>query len=174
MKYLLIASAFLLAACGSAENEVSGETGKMESENGAEAYAESSATLPPFQMVDVQGNTVNLSQFKGKKVFINVWATWCRPCRMEIPSIEKLYEKADKSKAAFVLLSVDNNFDVAKKYAAENDMKVPIYYPAENLPAILQTQGIPATFIFDEKGNLTKRMVGMDDYHTASYINMFK
>lgn len=130
-------------------------------------------TLPAFKIVDLNGKLFNLADFKGKKVFVNLWASWCPPCKAEIPSIEKLYSKVDKSKAAFVMLSLDNDFETAVKFAAKNKMATPVYYPAENLPALFNVQGIPATFIFDEKGNLINRIEGGDDYDTEKYLNFF-
>ena len=114
------------------------------------------ATLPNFSITDANGKTVNLSSFKGKKVFVNFWATWCPPCRSEIPSIQKLYSKVDKEKTVFILLSLDDNFDIAKKYAASKKMDLPVYYPAENLPSLFNITSIPTTFIFNEKGELAK------------------
>jgi thiol-disulfide isomerase/thioredoxin len=76
-------------------------------------------------------------------------ATWCPPCRAEIPSIENLASKVDKEKAVFIMLSLDENFEVAKKFAKSENLKVPVYYPAEKLPALFNTDGIPATFILN-------------------------
>ena len=73
-------------------------------------------------MTDANGNTVNLSSFKGKKVFVNL-STWCPPCRAEIPSIENLASKVDKEKAVFIMLSLDENFEVAKKFAKFKTLK---------------------------------------------------
>jgi thioredoxin-related protein len=72
------------------------------------------------------------------------------------------------------MLSLDNDFEKAVKFAAKNKMVTPVYYPAENLPALFNVQGIPATFIFDEKGNLVTRIEGGDDYDTDKYLNLFK
>ena len=105
--------------------------------------------LPSFAMIDAQGNTVQLESFKGRKVFVNLWATWCPPCRAEMPSIEELYSKTDKEKAVFIMLSLDDNFDKAKNYAVKQNMQAPIYYPAQNLPELLNTESIPATYIFN-------------------------
>lgn len=139
------------------------------------AVTTSAATviLPTFKIVDLEGKAFNLADFKGKKVFVNLWASWCPPCRAEIPSIEKLYSKIDKSKAVFVLLSLDNDFETAVKFAAKNKMTSPVFYPAENLPALFNVQGIPATFIFGEKGNLLTQIEGGDDYDTEKYLNLF-
>src|SRR5919112_4123771 len=70
--------------------------------------------LPSFAVLDASGNKLDIQTFKGKKVFVNLWATWCPPCRAEMPSIEKLYQASDKEKAQFVMLSLDNDFESAK------------------------------------------------------------
>lgn len=130
--------------------------------------------LPAFKLMAADGSRLNLADLKGKKVFINLWATWCPPCKAEIPSIEKLYSKVEKENTVFIMLSLDENFETAKNFAKNNKMTMPVYYPAENLPAMLNTQGIPATFIFNEKGELTKRNDGMDDYDTEAYVRLLK
>jgi thiol-disulfide isomerase/thioredoxin len=128
--------------------------------------------LPAFAMTDVSGNAVNLSALKGRKVFVNLWATWCPPCRAEIPSIEELADKTDRHEVIFVMLSLDKSFDIARQFATARKMKVPIYYPAEELPALFNIDGIPATFIFDEQGNLVKQVNGSDDYSKKSYVDL--
>lgn len=128
--------------------------------------------IPAFAITDASGKTVNLSSFKGKKVFVNLWATWCPPCRAEMPSIENLASKVDTENAVFIMLSLDENFEVAKTFARSENLKVPVYYPAEKLPAMFNTDGIPATFIFDEKGDLVKQNNGAEDYNTYEYIQL--
>lgn len=130
--------------------------------------------LPSFNMLDVNGNKVSLASFQGKKVFVNLWATWCPPCRHEIPSIEKLYKEADKEKAVFVLLSLDEHFDEAKQFATKNKLQAPVFYPAEKLPELFNVDAIPATYIFNEQGELVKEIKSMDDYYTMEYIDLFK
>lgn len=125
-------------------------------------------------MTDVNGNTTDLQSLKGKKVFVNLWAPWCPPCRAEIPSIEALYSKTDKEKVVFLMLSLDENFDLAKQFAKAKNLQSPVYYPAEKLPAMFNTDGIPATFIFNEKGELIKQNNGADDYDTEEYEKLLK
>jgi thiol-disulfide isomerase/thioredoxin len=132
------------------------------------------AALPSFQLTDAGGAVMNLSDLKGKKVFVNLWATWCPPCREEMPSIEKLYKRVDKEKVVFVMLSLDQNFDLAKRFVKTNKLQLPVYYPAENLPELFNTEGIPVTFIFNEKGELIKSNEGMDDYNTEAYVQLLK
>ncbi|MGN6295880.1 MAG: TlpA family protein disulfide reductase [Ginsengibacter sp.] len=131
-------------------------------------------SIPSFQIMDVEGHTLNLADLKGKKVLVNLWATWCPPCRVEMPSIEKLYQKVNKEKVVFVMLSLDENFDLPKQFVKANKLQLPIYYPSENLPAMFNTRGIPATFIFNEKGELIKAHEGMDEYNTEAYVQLLK
>ena len=130
--------------------------------------------LSAFTMTDVNGNVINTNDFKGKKVFVNLWASWCPPCRVEIPSIEKLKTKVDPQKVAFVMLSLDKNFEVAKDFAKSINIQLPIYYPAEKLPELFNIEGIPATFIFNEKGELIKANNGAEDYDSDSYLHLLK
>jgi thiol-disulfide isomerase/thioredoxin len=132
-----------------------------------------SETLPHFMVQDVSGNTVDLQQFKGKKVFVNLWATWCPPCRAEMPSIEKLYQAADKEKTQFVMLSLDNNFESARKYVQDKKLDLPIFYPAADLPPLFTVNGIPTTFIFNEDGKLIAKREGSENYDTPSYRKLF-
>lgn len=136
--------------------------------------ASSASALPSFRMMNGLGEVVDMAQFKGKKVFVNLWATWCPPCRAEIPSIESLGSKFDRSKVEFVMLSLDDNFEKAKNYAANNNMKLPIYYPASNLPQLFVTEGIPMTVIFNEKGEILFNQVGSADYDTKMFQDMLK
>ena len=131
-------------------------------------------SLPYLSMMDLTGNKINLASFRGKKVLVNLWATWCPPCRREIPSIERLYKESDKEKAVFVLLSLDENFKAAKEFATSNKLHVPVFYPAEQLPDLFDVDAIPATYIFNEKGELMKEINSMNDYYTSEYIDLFK
>ena len=171
------------AACSNTAKEK--DTTKQNSEQATAAQvadeANSSAaanavtpTLPAFKVTAMDGSTVNLADLKGKKVFVNLWATWCPPCRAEIPSIEKLQTKVDKQKVAFVMLSLDESFDIPKRFAKTNHLQLPVYYPAEGLPSIFKTDGIPATFIFNEKGELIKANTGAEDYDTEDYVRLLK
>lgn len=131
--------------------------------------ANSTPILPPMRLYAADGSLHSLNDFAGKKVFVNLWATWCPPCRAEIPSIEALKTTVDTSKVAFIMLSLDENFELAKTFAIENSMTASIYAPADNLPSLFRTEGIPATFIFNERGELIRQQLGAADYNTPEY-----
>ncbi|MCY7422026.1 MAG: TlpA family protein disulfide reductase [Chitinophagaceae bacterium] len=159
-----------LASCSASVNE-----GKKEfTDETIASEASISLVNPAFKMTDINGNTIDLQSLKGKKVFVNLWATWCPPCRSEIPFIEQLQSKVDKQKVAFVMLSLDDDFSKAKKFAKEYNLKLPVYYPAESLPKMFSTDGIPASFIFNERGELIKQNNGADDCDTEDYVQLLK
>jgi len=179
-KYLFFFSVLLVAASGCKNTNTDSmpinptENAKNASNPANSAIPANPATmLPPFKMVDMKGKVVNLADLKGKKVFVNLWATWCPPCRAEIPSIENLYSKIDKNNAVFVMLSLDDAYATAVNFASVNRLTTPVYYPAENLPALFNVPGIPATFIFDEAGNLISSIEGTDQYDTPKYLAIF-
>jgi len=136
--------------------------------------ATATVQLPSFSIKDVNDNIVNMESLKGKKVFVNLWASWCPPCKREMPSIEKLYHSVDSNKVKFVLISFDDQFELAKKYVSSKKLKLPIYYPTENPPALFNVQGIPATFIFNEKGELIKQIEGMENSDSQEYRTLFQ
>lgn len=135
---------------------------------------ETAIALPAFRIEDANGKILNLQSLKDKKVFVNLWASWCGPCRREMPSIEKLAHSVEKSKVAFVMLSLDDSFGEAKAFAQKHHLSLPLYYPAENLPAAFRVEAIPTTFIFDEQGNLVRRMDGSENYDSGTYRKLLQ
>jgi thiol-disulfide isomerase/thioredoxin len=164
-----------LMACGENSANKVGSLSRIEQSNTENNTASAvKAVIPEFELLDVNGNPVNLKNFKGKKLFVNMWASWCPPCRAEMPSIEKLYKSSDSNKVAFVMVSLDDNFEKAKKYVSKKKLKLPIYYPQRSLPGMFNVQSIPASFIFDESGNLIQAIEGSADYNTSHFRDMLK
>lgn len=130
--------------------------------------------MPAFKMSDEKGQPVTLESLKGKKVVVNIWASWCPPCRAEMPSIQRLYKKTDKEKVAFVLLSVDDRMEDAAGFKKKQNLNMPIFFPGEQLPLLFNVQAIPSTFIFNEKGELIKKTEGMEDFDTQEYVDLLK
>lgn len=170
---------FALCSCaGSTNQEAKSNVERQEKAPEATLVAEAQskaapAALPSFAVLDAGGHTVDLSSFKGKKVFVNLWATWCPPCRAEMPSIEKLYQAADTANVQFVMLSLDNDFETAKKYVQKKGLSLPVYYPAGELPPLFAVNGIPTTFIFNEEGQLMAQREGSENYNTPDYRKLF-
>jgi thiol-disulfide isomerase/thioredoxin len=126
-----------------------------------------------FSIKDLQGNTVDFNQYKGKVVFLNLWATWCGPCRYEMPSIESLYGSIeDKDKIVFVMLSLDKSENRSKviKYIQDKGFSFPAYMPSGFLPAQLQeVTSIPTTFVISRDGKIASKKVGAANYDTDKF-----
>ena len=123
-----------------------------------------------FKLIDREGNAKSLADFKGKVIFMNMWATWCPPCVAEMPSIDKLHEEMG-NEVAFVMLSLDQDFEKAKAFDKRKGYDLPIYAPGSNMPAMYQSSAIPTTFIIDAKGNLALTHKGMADYSDPEFKN---
>lgn len=168
---IILAGLLLVTACNNADKETG--IAEASTETSTPAPAESKpASMPSFAMMNSRSETVNLESFKGKKVLVNLWATWCGPCRAEIPSIQQLVAKTNPDKVAIVMLSLDDDFETAKDFASKTKMNLPVYFPAGQLPILFTVEAIPTTFIFNEKGELIHRQVGADNYDSPAYIEM--
>jgi thiol-disulfide isomerase/thioredoxin len=161
-----------ITSCTGTSNDNAAKTEKISTgSNDGKAAVE---TLPAFALQDVNGKMVNLQSLNGKKLFVNLWASWCPPCRRELPSIEKLARSVDSSKVSFVLISLDDNIEKAKDYILSKKLTLPVYFPMENLPGIFNVGSIPTTFIFNENGELLQRVDGGEDYNRNEYKRLFK
>lgn len=179
MKNLIMISAAivmtsLMACSNNKQEEDTTSTTQQQTDSNAAVSPSLQPMLPTFTVESIDGNMVNLQNFKGKKVFVNLWASWCPPCKREMPSIEKLSQFVDTNKVAFVMISLDDQFEKAKAYIRSAKLQLPIYYPAETLPALFNVEGIPSTFIFNENGELIKRVDGGDEYNTDEYRALLK
>lgn len=124
-----------------------------------------------FTLLDANQNRVDANTFKGKTLFINLWATWCGPCRVEMPSIQKLYDAADKDKVAFIMLALDQKdpFNKVSNFIEDRRFSFPVYYPASPLPQMLQVPTIPTTFVVSPDGKVVHKQVGVANYDTEEF-----
>lgn len=117
--------------------------------------------------IDSNNKSVTTEDLRGKVVFINFWATWCPPCRAEMPSIEKLYKKfRNNEQVVFLIVEIDNDVDGTKKFISEQNLSLPISYPNSEIPSTWLGGSIPTTVILDKTGKIAARKEGMYDYST--------
>jgi thiol-disulfide isomerase/thioredoxin len=124
-----------------------------------------------FNLLDAQGETVSFTNFKGKTVFLNLWATWCPPCIAEMPDINDLYGKVDLNEVAFVMISRDDDYQKALSFANKKGYDFPVYAAASRLPQVFQTNSIPTTFIISPEGKLVAKRKGMAKYDSEEFRN---
>src|SRR5712691_10379540 len=121
----------------------------------------------PFKLTDLSGDPVSLADLRGKVVFLNIWATWCAPCREEMPSMEKLYQRLHGNKG-FVMLAVSQDTsgrtEVAsyvKKHGYHFDV---LLEPKNSVAEAYNVTGVPETFIIDGAGRIVAHHSGAFDW----------
>lgn len=131
---------------------------------------ESAEIKEDISFKDGAGNKINLSELKGKVVFVNFWATWCPPCRAEMPCINELYLKySDNKDFVFVAVDADGNYNKAKKFVDKKKYKFPVYTTASDIPSQLFTGTLPTTVVIDKKGKLIFRHEGLANYCGSTF-----
>ena len=128
---------------------------------------------PDFVLQDASGKVWKLSGLKGKVVFVNFWATWCKPCRDEMPSMEALNKTmADKP---FQMLSIifNDDLDLAKSYARRQGATFPVLgNPSKELTQAYMITGVPETFLIDADGILKHKFIGPYDWSSPKMKNV--
>ncbi len=140
-----------------------------------EAAAKENATSFPFSFTNANGQRVTTADLKGKVVFINFWASWCPPCRAEMPSLNELYSEL-KTDNRFVFLSVNEDDDTAKAamYLQSNHYHIPLYKRIADVPADIFSGTLPTTIVIDKSGKVVLKHEGMADYNTTDFIQQLK
>lgn len=124
------------------------------------------------QLLDGNQAPVALTQFKGKVVFINNWASWCPPCIAEMPSIQKLKNNLSGENIVFVMVSYDDRPEKALRFIQKKDYDFEVYFPGNAYP--FHTESIPATFILDKQGNVVASHTGMANFDNPELIKKIK
>jgi peroxiredoxin len=114
-----------------------------------------------FKLADLNEKTWALKDLRGKVVLVNFWATWCPPCRKEMPDLEKLY-KQFKDQGLIILAISDENAGKVKPFVAEQKVTYPILLdPGRKVNVLFQVEGIPKTFVYDRSGKMVAQSIDM-------------
>jgi cytochrome c-type biogenesis protein len=148
MGRLAVVFAVVLAACSSSELPARVEVGR---------------DAPPYAARALTGDSVSLALLRGKPVLLNVWATWCLPCKEEIPYLQQLHGKYADQGLQIVGVSIDARGDEAKinEFARDFSMTYPIWRdPDERVNARFLAIGVPSTYLIDGDGILRWKHLG--------------
>jgi len=117
---------------------------------------------PDFTLPGGDGRSVSLSDYRGKVVVVNVWATWCPPCVDEMPSLEKLYQEFKNEPFEILAVSIDSDGNAAvQPFMKKHGLTFPVLLDSQAaIRTSYRTTGVPETFIIDKKGILVKKVIG--------------
>ena len=120
---------------------------------------------PAWEFTDLEGRTVKSSDFTGKIVLLNFWATWCLPCRMEVPTLNELHRQYAGNGVAVIGVSIDEGgAEVVKRFVQASKLAYPVVMgDAKMYTAFGGVAEVPTTFLIDATGNLAARYVGLED-----------
>lgn len=155
---VLVATTLLASSCR--------ETGSGESPSALGGV--DTASAPEFTLPDLDGQLVRLADFQGKVLLLDFWATWCGPCRMEIPHFKQLTEKYGSRGFIVVGVAMDEKgAEVVRPFVTENGISYRVVigdaYTARRYGGV---QALPTTFLIDRNGHLVKKYVGYRDLET--------
>lgn len=140
---------------------------------------------PDFAARDLSGRPVSLRSLRGQVVLVNIWATWCPPCREEMPSMERLYRKVGPEGLKIVAVSVDAasgqvdaggrpGGDVAA-FAREMGLTFDIWHdPSGEIQRIYRTTGVPESFLVDRQGTIIKKVIGATEWDAPDKLDLIR
>jgi cytochrome c-type biogenesis protein len=149
MRRFVAVAPVILVAAGCARESVVVEVGRA---------------APPYSAVSLGGDTVSLAALKGKPVLLNVWATWCAPCKEEIPFLEKLFAQYRGAGLEIVGVTVDarGEEDNVTQFARDIGMSYPLWHdPDQRVMSVFRSIGVPASYLIDRQGILRWRHLGV-------------
>jgi thiol-disulfide isomerase/thioredoxin len=129
-----------------------------------------------FTLEDLKGNKVTLSQLKGKKVYLNFWATWCPPCKAEMPDIEKLYQETKDSDLVILTINVGEDKKTVADFIAKNKYNFPVLLDVKGeVSQLYQVSGIPTSYFINTDGFLNDTATGGIPFESMKeFVNNLK
>ncbi|MGO1057950.1 peroxiredoxin family protein [Planococcus sp. FY231025] len=132
-------------------------------------------TAPDFELETLEGETAKLSDYRGKKVILNFWTTWCPPCRAEMPHMQDYYDQKAKEDnveiLAVNLTTADHGMEKITSFVSEYGLAFPILLDAEgDMGAVYQAVTIPTSYILDTEGRVQNKFVGPMDQATIEEL----
>jgi len=116
---------------------------------------------PDFRLQNLEGQTVSLGDLRGSPVMLNFWATWCGPCRYEMPYLQQVYEEWSGKGLVLLAIDIGENPSLVKGFLEMNNLDLPVLLDTEkNVAEEYDIRGIPTTFFVDKDGIIQEKIVG--------------
>ncbi|WP_319477504.1 TlpA disulfide reductase family protein [Marispirochaeta aestuarii] len=134
---------------------------------------------PDFRVPDLKGKEVSLSSFRGKVVLLNFWATWCPPCRAEMPAMEELYQELKDEGFTILAVSARDTRETKEKvdeYIAREGYTFPVIFDGTSsaIPGFYRTGSIPTSYIINKEGQVIARLVGAYEWNGSEITALLR
>ena len=128
-----------------------------------------------FELQDLEGKSIKLSSLKGKVVFLNFWATWCGPCRTEMPSMQRLYERFKDQGLEILAVDLQEDKATVQSFVKELGLTFKVLLDTKGtVGAQYAARAIPTTYLLDRKGFVFARMVGSREWDTPEMMELIR
>jgi len=135
----------------------------------------SSGPAPTFALPARSGNTVSLAQYKGQVVMINFWASWCGPCRQEMPLLDGIYKKYGKLGFTLIGVNVEPDSKAAESWLQQTPVSFPVLFDTESkVSKMYNVSGMPTSVFIDKKGNLREVHQSYKPGDENEYLNQIR
>ncbi len=127
---------------------------------------------PEFSLIDLDEQVYTLEDFRGKPVIVNFWATWCPPCREEMPSMEQAWQRIEAEGISMIGINVGEDFDTVFGFTANMDVSFPLLLDQDGeVTEKWPLQGLPTTFILNPRGEMVYRIIGGRDWNDDTLLD---
>jgi peroxiredoxin len=137
---------------------------------------EKGVPAPNFTLPGLDGKMVNLADYKGKVVLLNIWATWCPPCVEEMPSMEKLYQELKDESFEILAVSIDvSGAKAVLPFMKKHKLSFPALTDTKGaIKSLYQVTGVPESIIIDKDGIIVEKVIGPRDWASPGAIRFFR
>jgi len=172
--YLFLCSLFIIYSPQKTYAQVSAEAARLLNKVRIQVLNQRTDSRD-FTLPLLDGSSASLSSYKGKVVILNFWATWCPPCRSEMPSMETLYKRFKDQGLEILAVDIGENLNTVQQFIKTKNYTFPVMLDSKSqISGIYGIEAIPTTFIIDRDGKIIGRVTGSIHWDTAQVFSAFE
>jgi thiol-disulfide isomerase/thioredoxin len=137
---------------------------------GGAGHPDQLSAAPAIELQGPGGETVRLSDFKGKVVLVDFWASWCRPCQSSFPMLDRLYRQRHRDGLEVLAINVDEERQEAERFLERRSHEMPVFFdPKGHAPEAFRVEAMPSSYLVDRRGRIRFKHVGYTSSVGAKY-----
>lgn len=130
---------------------------------------------PEFALIDLDDQTHRLADYAGKPLIVNFWATWCPPCREEMPSMERAWQRIQSEDIGMIGINVGEDFDTVFGFTGQIELSFPLLLDADGKHSRMwPIRGLPTTYVLNSDGEIVYQAIGGRDWNDDAILDMVR